>query len=135
MGTIVTVPPAQPGQQAPAQPVRRAARFLGVDGPRWFLRGLITGPAAESAENAAVLESVFRDIVVVRGRSRCPSASSCRWRCRPRRPLSSPGSSRRRAGRPPANLRRHRRRPADPLVAGLAGRRRCSAGVRRTLGP
>ncbi|TQN42315.1 uncharacterized protein DUF3710 [Blastococcus colisei] len=71
-GTIVTLPPAQPGQPAPTQPVRRAARFIGVDGPRWFLRGLITGPAAESAEAAAVLESAFSDIVVVRGAEPMP---------------------------------------------------------------
>jgi hypothetical protein len=71
-GTIVAAPPAQPGQATPPQPVRRAARFLGVDGPRWFLRGLITGPAAESPESAAVLESAFRGIVVVRGTAPMP---------------------------------------------------------------
>jgi hypothetical protein len=71
-GTIATLPPAQAGQPAPTQPVRRAARFLGVDGPRWFLRGLITGPAAEDAEAAALLESAFRGIVVVRGAEPMP---------------------------------------------------------------
>ena len=71
-GTIVTAPPAQPGQTTPPQPVRRAARFLGVDGPRWFLRGLITGPAAESSEAASVLETAFRGIVVVRGAEPMP---------------------------------------------------------------
>jgi hypothetical protein len=70
-GTILTPAPTQPGQPA-GQPVRRAARFLGVDGPRWFLRGLITGPAAESAEAAATLESIFRGIVVVRGNAPMP---------------------------------------------------------------
>jgi hypothetical protein len=71
-GTIVAAPPARPGQATPPQPVRRPARFLGVDGPRWFLRGLITGPAAESPEAAAVLESAFRGIVVVRGAEPMP---------------------------------------------------------------
>jgi hypothetical protein len=71
-GTIVAAPPAQPGQATPPRPVRRPARFLGVDGPRWFLRGLITGPAAESPEAAAVLESAFRGIVVVRGAEPMP---------------------------------------------------------------
>ncbi len=66
-GTIVAPPPPQQGSTTPPQPVRRAARFLGVDGPRWFLRGLITGPAAETPEAATVLETVFRGIVVVRG--------------------------------------------------------------------
>jgi hypothetical protein len=65
-GTVVTTPPARPEEPSPA-PVRRPARFLGVDGPRWFLRGMITGPAAADPEAAALLESVFRDIVVVRG--------------------------------------------------------------------
>jgi hypothetical protein len=66
-GTIVATPPPLPGQAAPPQPVRRPARFLGVDGPRWFLRGLISGPAAASPEAAEALESAFRGIVVVRG--------------------------------------------------------------------
>lgn len=70
-GSIVATPPAQPGQPAP-QPVRRPARFLGVDGPRWFLRGLISGPAAASPEAAAALEEAFRAIVVVRGTEPMP---------------------------------------------------------------
>ncbi|WP_029429993.1 DUF3710 domain-containing protein [Blastococcus sp. URHD0036] len=70
-GHVRVSPPAQPGQPAPA-PVRRATRFLGVDGPRWFLRGMISGPAAESAEAAAPLEEVFRGIVVVRGTEPMP---------------------------------------------------------------
>ena len=51
-----------PGQGGTLQ----AARFVGVDGPRWFLRGLFLGSAAEPGNNT-VLEGVFRDIVVVRG--------------------------------------------------------------------
>ena len=51
-----------PGQGGALQ----AARFVGVDGPRWFLRGLFLGSAAEPGGNAE-LEGVFRDIVVVRG--------------------------------------------------------------------
>jgi hypothetical protein len=70
-GTIVATPPPTPGQSAP-QPVRRAARFLGVDGPRWFLRGMISGSAAESPEAAAALEEAFRAIVVVRGTEPMP---------------------------------------------------------------
>ena len=70
-GTIVATPPAQPGE-APPQPVRRPARFLGVDGPRWFLRGMMSGPAAAAPEAAAVLEEAFRSIVVVRGSEPMP---------------------------------------------------------------
>lgn len=45
----------------------RPARFIGVDGPRWFLRGVLTGRAAVEPEAAAALEGVFADVVVVRG--------------------------------------------------------------------
>ncbi|MGI8333149.1 DUF3710 domain-containing protein [Actinomadura scrupuli] len=45
------------------QPVR----FIGVDGPRWFLRGVVSGAAIEDEEQWQVLEDVFRNIVVVRG--------------------------------------------------------------------
>ncbi len=70
-GSVRVNPPAPPGQPAPA-PVRRPARFVGVDGPRWFLRGMISGPAAERPEAAAALEQAFRQIVVVRGSSPMP---------------------------------------------------------------
>ncbi|NEK85677.1 DUF3710 domain-containing protein [Blastococcus saxobsidens] len=71
-GTMMAPVPAQPGQPAP-QPVRRAARFLGVDGPRWFLRGLITGPVTKDAPvDQAELETAFRGIVVVRGAEPMP---------------------------------------------------------------
>lgn len=42
-------------------------RFVGADGPRWFLRGVFAGPAATGAGQAAALENVFRNVVVVRG--------------------------------------------------------------------
>ena len=42
-------------------------RFLGADGPRWFLRGLISGPAASDAQLATPFEEIFADVVVVRG--------------------------------------------------------------------
>lgn len=45
------------------QPVR----FVGVDGPRWFLRGLFSGAAARETAAAAPLEAVLRACVVVRG--------------------------------------------------------------------
>lgn len=54
---------AQVKQEGALQPVR----FIGVDGPRWFLRAVITGKALDDDEAARVLEDVVRDIVVVRG--------------------------------------------------------------------
>jgi Protein of unknown function (DUF3710) len=71
-GTVMAPPPPQPGQTAPAPPVRRPARFVGVDGPRWFLRGMITGPAAADPQGAGPLEEAFRGIVVVRGSAPMP---------------------------------------------------------------
>ena len=58
-------------QEQPASGLR-LVRFVGVDGPRWFLRGLFTGPAADGGEPAGLLEEVFRDIVVVRGEHPVP---------------------------------------------------------------
>jgi hypothetical protein len=56
--------PAEPGQPAAGL---RAVRFAGVDGPRWFLRALFAGAAADDQAAAAPLESVLRHVVVVRG--------------------------------------------------------------------
>lgn len=45
----------------------RVARFIGVDGPRWVLRGVIMGRAAVDSEARAQVLELFREIVVVRG--------------------------------------------------------------------
>ena len=50
----------------------RLARFVGVDGPRWFLRGVIAGKGAVEPEAAAKIEELFRSIVVVRGDAPMP---------------------------------------------------------------
>lgn len=50
----------------------RLARFVGVDGPRWFLRGVIAGEGVVDSEAAAKIEELFRSIVVVRGNSPMP---------------------------------------------------------------
>lgn len=57
--------------KVPGQGNLQAVRFVGVDGPRWFLRGLFLGAAAEPG-GAPELESVFDDIVVVRGDEAMP---------------------------------------------------------------
>ena len=43
------------------------ASFLGVDGPRWFLRGVLSGRAAIDETAAGPLVDVLRQAVVVRG--------------------------------------------------------------------
>ncbi len=43
------------------------ATFLGVDGPRWFLRGVLSGRAAIDEDAAQPLLAVLRGVVVVRG--------------------------------------------------------------------
>jgi len=56
--------PTEPGSgQTDLQP----ARYIGVDGPRWLLRGTISGQAATRPELARPLEGLFADVVVVRG--------------------------------------------------------------------
>jgi hypothetical protein len=50
----------------------RLARFIGVDGPRWFLRGVISGQAVVDPEAAARVEELYRSIVVVRGSTPMP---------------------------------------------------------------
>ena len=65
LGTeLAAMVPAEPGQPASGM---RPVRFAGVDGPRWFLRALFAGAAADDPEAAAPLEAVFREVVVVRG--------------------------------------------------------------------
>ena len=54
----------------------RSIRFIGVDGPRWFLRGSITGAALADESAAAELEELFRSLVVHRGDSPMPPKES-----------------------------------------------------------
>ena len=59
---------AQVPAEAPGGGVGLApARFVGVDGPRWFLRALITGGGATDPAAAAPLLEALKDCVVVRG--------------------------------------------------------------------
>jgi len=66
---LMTQVPVEPGQPASGM---RLVRFVGIDGPRWFVRGLFTGPAADGGEQAEVLDEVLRDVVVVRGEHPVP---------------------------------------------------------------
>lgn len=45
----------------------RPARFIGVDGRRWFVRAVLSGPALGDIEAAQRFETILSQIVVVRG--------------------------------------------------------------------
>ncbi|OZM74602.1 hypothetical protein CFN78_05715 [Amycolatopsis antarctica] len=49
-----------------------ALRFVGVDGPRWMLRGVIAGPQSQAAAAPEVLRGIIRHTIVVRGESPMP---------------------------------------------------------------
>ncbi|MEU5882356.1 DUF3710 domain-containing protein [Spirillospora sp. NPDC047279] len=69
--------PDEVKEQIPAEFIEQGwapqlIRFIGVDGPRWFLQAVVQGAAIEDEEQWQVLEDVFRNIVVVRGESPMP---------------------------------------------------------------
>jgi len=65
---VARVAPQSAGARVAPQPLR----FIGVDGPRWFLRGLISGPAALDDELTQQFREVLSDVVVVRGEQAQP---------------------------------------------------------------
>jgi hypothetical protein len=56
-----------PGQGTDGRTVFSPVRFIGVDGPRWFLRAVLSGQSAIDDSAAAPLLEVVRATVVVRG--------------------------------------------------------------------
>ena len=81
--------PAQPAAGGP--PVSRLARFIGVDGPRWFLRGVISGEAAVDVAAAEQVEELFRSVVVVRGTAPMPPRDLIPLRMPPNAEAETPG--------------------------------------------
>jgi Protein of unknown function (DUF3710) len=55
-----------PAQDDQGRSAFQPARFVGVDGPRWFLRAVFTGAAVDRAK-AGPVEDMVRSLVVVRG--------------------------------------------------------------------
>jgi Protein of unknown function (DUF3710) len=55
----IQLPNGKPGSQS--------SRIVGVDGPRWLLRGTFLGRTVEEPDPEGVVESAFRDVIVVRG--------------------------------------------------------------------
>lgn len=64
---VADVPVSEPGGYS-----SRRVRFVGVDGPRWFLRGVIGGHAVSNPDAAQVIHEIFRSLVVVRGSTPMP---------------------------------------------------------------
>jgi len=60
---LARIPVRTPDGRTSHQP----ARFVGIDGPRWFLRAVFHGPAAYQEGGADDLESLVRGVVVIRG--------------------------------------------------------------------
>ena len=60
---LARIPVRTPDGRTGHQPTR----FAGIDGPRWFLRAVFTGPAAHDLDAAKSLEAVLRETVVARG--------------------------------------------------------------------
>lgn len=56
-----------PGRAPDGRVAYQPARFLGVDGPRWFLRVVINGPAATDDNQVRGILAYVRRIVVQRG--------------------------------------------------------------------
>jgi hypothetical protein len=65
---VEAIVPVQTGKTFGNRPVR----FVGIDGPRWFLRGVIGGRAAIDKEQAEVVHTMLRSVVVVRGNTPMP---------------------------------------------------------------
>jgi hypothetical protein len=59
----MVVPVQTPDGRQATQP----SRVVGVDGPRWLLRGTFLGASAQQADPEGVVEQAFRDVIVVRG--------------------------------------------------------------------
>jgi hypothetical protein len=50
----------------------RLAKFIGVDGPKWFLRGVITGLALGDTLSMSHMIDIFRSVAVIRGNAPMP---------------------------------------------------------------
>ena len=56
-----------PAKSEDGRPSRRAMRFAGIDGPRWFIRAVFSGKAVTDTEVRAELSALVRGVVVDRG--------------------------------------------------------------------
>ena len=56
-----------PAKTESGRPGKRAMRFAGIDGPRWFVRAVFSGKAVTDDDVRAELSALFRGVVVDRG--------------------------------------------------------------------
>jgi hypothetical protein len=63
----------------------RYSRFVGVDGPKWFLRGVISGAAITDPKASAEVDDIFRSVTVHRDSAPLPPGDLM--------PLSLPGGT------------------------------------------
>lgn len=56
-----------PAKTESGRPGKRAMRFAGIDGPRWFVRAVFSGKAVTDEDVRAELSALFRGVVVDRG--------------------------------------------------------------------
>ncbi|HWD04848.1 MAG TPA: DUF3710 domain-containing protein [Amycolatopsis sp.] len=71
-GAKVTVGRGEWGLELSAIVGDVALRFVGVDGPRWMLRGVIAGPQSAAAQAPDALRAIVRKTIVDRGPSPMP---------------------------------------------------------------
>ncbi|EHR50533.1 Protein of unknown function (DUF3710) [Saccharomonospora marina XMU15] len=71
-GAQVSVGRGEWGMELSAIVGEVALRFIGVDGPRWMLRGVIAGPQSQAAQAPMVLRDIVRATIVDRGDAPMP---------------------------------------------------------------
>ena len=74
-GARVSQPSGPWGREVFATTAQVTMRFVGVDGPRWLVRGLAAGPAERADELAVLLDKVLAGVVVERGTEPMPVRS------------------------------------------------------------
>jgi hypothetical protein len=92
-----------PAKTSDGRTGKRSVCFIGVDGPRWFVRGALTGKAATNPQAAIALEDVFAGTVIDRGTEAFPPRDLL--------PLTAPGSG-------PATTSPPSKDPLDPFERG-----------------
>ncbi|TFE24503.1 DUF3710 domain-containing protein [Frankia sp. B2] len=61
----MSLPTGRPGETVPG-------RMIGVDGPRWFLRAVVTGAAGQDPAAGPLLDAALRNLIISRGDGAMP---------------------------------------------------------------